>query len=180
MKKICEDLQNLSYSKLEIHTQTKLLENAQTLKNVTCLAELTSNEHLKPVEVRPEKINLATATIKSESGLKIPDIGTCTFFGGDFLSNRKLLLADNINKKIILCDVDCVLTVLQEKELSGSPFGVCAIGENEVLVTLSDEKKVLRLDSDSLEIKDTISLECRCFGIATSGNTTVFGTRNSV
>ena len=69
MKKICEDLQNLSYSKLEIRIQAKLLENVQKLKNCTCLAELTSNEHLKPVNVIPEKINLATATIKTESGL---------------------------------------------------------------------------------------------------------------
>nr|XP_022330482.1 tripartite motif-containing protein 5-like [Crassostrea virginica] len=178
MKKICEDLQNLSYSKLEIHIQAKLLVNAQKLKNFTCLAELTSNEHLKPVNVRPEKINFGTATIKTESGLKIPVIGT--FYGGDFLSNGKQLLADNKNKKNILLEVDCGLTVLQEKKLSGSPYGVCAIGENEVLVTLSHEKKVLRLDTDSLEIKETISLECRCFGIATSGNITVIGTRDSV
>ena len=137
-----------------------------------------SNEHLKPVNVIPEKINLATAAVKTESGLNI--LVNSTYYGGDFLGNGKLLLADNSNKKIIVCEVEGVLTVLQEKELLVSPYGVCAIGENGVLVTLSDEKKVLRLDSDSLEIKDTISLECRCFGIATSGNTTVFGTRNSV
>ncbi|XP_078315526.1 uncharacterized protein LOC111129749 [Crassostrea virginica] len=117
MKKICEDLKSLNYSKIEIRVQGKLLENAQKLKNVTCLAELISNEHLKPVN---------------------------------------------------------------EKKISGSPYGVCAIGENEVLVTLSDEKKVLRLDSDSLEIKDTVSLECGSYGIATSGNITVIGTRGSV
>ncbi|XP_078315527.1 uncharacterized protein LOC111129747 [Crassostrea virginica] len=140
--------------------------------------QLTSNEHLKPVNVIPEKINLATVTIKTESGLKIPVIGT--FYGGDFLSNGKLLLADNINEKFVLCEVDCGLTVLQEKKLSGSPYDVCAIGENEVLVTLPDEKKVLRLDSDSLEIKETISLECWCYGIATSGNITVIGTRDSM
>ena len=52
IKEICEDLQNLSYSKLEIRIQAKLLEIAQKLKNLTCLAELTSNEHLKPVKVR--------------------------------------------------------------------------------------------------------------------------------
>ena len=55
IKDICEDLQTLSYAKLEIRIQAKLLEIAQKFKNLTCLAELTSNEHLKPVEVRPEK-----------------------------------------------------------------------------------------------------------------------------
>ncbi|XP_022334009.1 uncharacterized protein LOC111130990 [Crassostrea virginica] len=179
MKKICEDLQNLNYSKIEIRIQAKLLENALKMKNFTCLAELTSNEHLKSVNVITEKIDLTTAMLKSEGGLKIT-YSTPTIFGGDFLSNGKLLLASFINKKLILCEVDGVFTVLHEKELSESPYGVCAIGENEVLVTLPDENKVLRLDSDSLEIKETLSLECICFGIATSGNITVIGTRDSV
>ena len=175
MKRICEDLQNLNFSKIEIRIQAKLLENALKVKNFTCLAELTSNEQLKTVNVIPEKIDLTTAKLKSEGGLKIT-----TIYGGDFLSNGKLLLTNYSEKKLIVCEVDGVLTVLQEKELSGSPYGVCAIGENEVLVTLPDEKTVFRLDSDSLEIKDTISLECWCYGIATSGNITVISTRNSV
>nr|XP_022331924.1 uncharacterized protein LOC111129749 [Crassostrea virginica] len=178
MKQICEDLQNLRYSKLEISIQAKLLENARKLKNFTCLAELTSNEHLKPFKVIPEKMDLATATVRTESELKMPDNGL--FYGGDFLGNGKLLLVDNINGKLILCDVDGVLNVVQEKKLSGTPYGVCAIGENEVLVTLPDENKVFRLNSDSLELKEAVSLRCKCYGIATSGNMTVIGTRDSV
>ncbi|XP_022330482.2 uncharacterized protein LOC111128869 [Crassostrea virginica] len=175
MKRICEDLQNLNYSKIEIRIQAKLLENALKVKDFTCLAALNSNEHLKTVNVIPEKIDLTTAKLKSEGGLKLKSI-----YGGDFLSNGKLLLANYDEKKLILCGVDGVLTVLQEKELSGSPFGVCAIEENEVLVTLPYENKVFRLNSDSLELKETISLECKCYGIATSGNITVIGTRDSV
>ena len=178
MKRICEDLQNLSFSKLEIDIQANLLENAQKLKNVTCLAELTSNKHLKPVKVIPERNYLATATIKTEGSLKITSASNIK--GGDFLSNSKLLLADYGKKSLILCDADEVLTVLGKKELSGCPWSVCCIGKNEVLVTLPGEKKVLRLDSDSLGVKETVSLECNCYGIATSGNITVIGTRDSV
>ncbi|XP_078315523.1 uncharacterized protein LOC144619946 [Crassostrea virginica] len=177
MKQICEDLQNLRYSKLEISIQAKLLENARKLKNFTCLAELTSNEHLKPVKVRPEKIDLVNATVKTDCVFQISENN---IYGGDFQSNGKLLLADNNQMKLILCNIDGIFAVLQEKKLSGSPFGVCCIGKNEVLVTLPDEKKVLRLDLDSLEIKDTVSLQCKCYGIATSGNITVIGTRDSV
>ena len=119
MKRICEDLQNLSYSKLEIDIQAELLENAQKLKNFTCLAELTSNEHLNPVKVIPERNDLATATIKTGGSLKITSASNIK--GGDFLSNSKLLLADYGKKSLILCDVDGVLTVLQEKEIPGSP-----------------------------------------------------------
>lgn len=57
---------------------------------------------------------------------------------------------------------------------------MCFRGENEVLVTLSDVRKVIVLDSDSLEIKQSLSVDCRCYGIATSGNTTVIGTRESI
>ena len=59
-------------------------------------------------------------------------------------------------------------------------MSVCCIGKNEVLVTLPDVKKVLRLDSDSLDIKEIVSLHCTCYGIATSGNITVISTGNSV
>ena len=116
MKRICEDLQNLNYSKIEIRIQAKLLENALKVKDFTCLAELNSNEHLKTVNVIPEKIDLTTAMLKSEGGLKIT-YSTPTIFGGDFLSNGKLLLANYGGKKLILCGVEGVLTVLQEKKL---------------------------------------------------------------
>ena len=117
---------------------------------------------------------MVNATVKTDCGLQISEND---IYGGDFLSNGKLLLAVN-NMKLILCNIDGVLAVLQEKKLSGSPFCVCCIWKNEVLITIPDEKKVLRLDLDLLEIKDTVSLQCKCYGIATSGNITVIGTRN--
>ena len=38
----------------------------------------------------------------------------------------------------------------------------------------------MQLDSDSLDIKETVSLNFQCHGITTSENTTAIGTRNSV
>ena len=69
---------------------------------------------------------------------------------------------------------------MQKRKLSGYPWGGCCNGKNEVLVTLPGEKKVLRLDSDSLDIKEIVSLHCKCYGIATSGNITVISTGDSV
>ena len=156
----------MNYSKLGIFIQNKFPETAQKLKNLSCLAEITSKEHWNDININQGELDFATAKVKT---LNI------------FETNQTLLLATYTNPgKLILCKVDGVLTVLQEKCLPGYSFGVCVSRENEVHVTLPGEKKVLRLDSDSLDIKKTVSLECNCYGIATYGNTTVFGTRDSV
>ncbi|XP_078315524.1 uncharacterized protein LOC144619948 [Crassostrea virginica] len=139
MKRICEDLQNLSYSKLEIDIQAKLLENAQKLKNFTCLAELTSNKHLMPVKVIPERNDLATATIKTEGSLKMTSASNIK--GGDFLSNSTLLLADS--------------------------------GKNPL-------SSVMLMVSSLFCGKKNYQDFHGCYGIASSGNITVIGARDSM
>lgn len=57
---------------------------------------------------------------------------------------------------------------------------MCVHGKNEVLVTLPDNQEIVILDSKSLEIKQSVSVDCGCRGISTSGNTAVIGAHDSV
>ena len=178
MRSIFEDLRKLNYSKLGISIQNKFPETAQKLKNLSCLAEITLSEHWNNIKINQGELDFATAKVKT---LNIFETNKTSIFGGDFLNNGKLLLATCTNPgKLILCNIDGVFTVLQEKYLPGYPFGVCVSRENEVLITLPYENKVLQLHSDSLEIKGTVSLKRKCYGVATSGNISIFGSWDSV
>lgn len=77
-----------------------------------------------------------------------------------------------------MCNTDG--EVLKEISLPGTPWGLCVHEENEVLVTLPYSKKVVILDVNSLEIKQALSVNCLCRGIAMSGHTAVIGARSSV
>lgn len=59
------------------------------------------------------------------------------------------------------------------------PWDVFKEGQ-EILLTNPYNKSILKFDSTSFEIKDTVPVGCICYEIATSGNTTVIGTSNSV
>ncbi|XP_022333201.2 uncharacterized protein LOC111130422 [Crassostrea virginica] len=174
LKTILEGLQTLNYSKMRISVQSKFSDYAQKQKMQNFLVKITSNEYLNDVKFNLYDIRITTAEVKTLKELKIrPSI----VYGGDVLNEGKLLLADNNLDKLILCDID---GVLQEKKLQGPPYGVCVCGENEVLVTLPTKQKVLRIDSVSLDIKDTMSVPCNCYGITTSGNRSAIGARDLV
>lgn len=129
-------------------------------------------EHLKQVVLHVNEIDYTTPKLKAISSFHLQD---STIKGGDILSNGKLLLAASY--KYIVCNING--EVLKEIKLSGSPWGVCTNSENEVLITLPCEKSILKFDSGSLEIKKTVPIDCYCYGIAKSSNTTVIGTRKS-
>ena len=140
----------------------------------TFLVKITSNEYLNDVQFNLDDYRITNAEVKTLKELKIrPSI----VYGVDVLNEGKLQLADNNLDKLILCDID---GVLQEKQLQGSPYGVCVSEENEVLVTLPTKQKVLRIDSVSLDIKETMSVLCNCYEITTSEKRSAIGARDLV
>uniref|UniRef100_A0A8W8I2L2 Tripartite motif-containing protein 56 n=1 Tax=Magallana gigas TaxID=29159 RepID=A0A8W8I2L2_MAGGI len=175
MKHIYESMKNLDYSKLEISIQTEILDSVQKLTSLSCLAKTTSREHLNQFAFHLRRLDLKYADMIKISEFKIEN---CVLFDGEFLNHDKLLLTDRKNKRCVLCNTDGV--VLQEISLPESPWGMCDHGENEVLVTLPDNKKVVVLDANSLETKQSVSVDCDCRGISTSGNTAVIDARDSV
>lgn len=172
LKSIHENLQQLGFSKLKISIQTKLLDNV-ILSSLSSLARMTAGEHLKQVVLHVNEINYTNAKLKTISSFHLQNVA---IKGGDILSNGNLLLAASY--KCIICNING--EVIKEIKLPGSPWGVCTNCENEVLITLPCEKSILKFDSGSFEIKKTVPIDCYCYGIATTGNTTVIGTRKSV
>lgn len=94
------------------------------------------------------------------------------------LSRDKLILTDKNNERGVLCNTSGV--VLQGIPLPGKPWGMCFQGDNEVLVTILENKEVVILDANSFEIKQSVSVDCSCHGISKYRNTAVIGARKSV
>ncbi|XP_052698123.1 E3 ubiquitin-protein ligase Midline-1-like [Crassostrea angulata] len=175
MKDFYENIRKLNYSKLEISIQTEIFDSVRKLTSLSCLAKTTvrENSNQQAFDLRTVDLKCADVINISEFKIKNSDITD-----GVFLSHDKLLLADSVNGRCVLCNTDGV--VLQKISLSGNPWGMCIHGENEVLVTLPNRQKVVVLDANSLEIKQSVPIDRCCFGISTSGNTAVIGARDSV
>lgn len=105
-------------------------------------------------------------------------IQNCNVSDGVFLSSDKILLADSGKNRLLLCNINGV--VVKQINLPGCPYGLCAKNKNEIFVTLPDDKKIFKIDSMSLEIKQPVSVDCCCYGISTSGSTALVGARDSV
>uniref|UniRef100_A0A8W8I3U2 Tripartite motif-containing protein 56 n=1 Tax=Magallana gigas TaxID=29159 RepID=A0A8W8I3U2_MAGGI len=174
LKKIHENLQKLKYTKLGICIKTEVLDDVKKLIKLPCLADVSAEENFDQVEFNVENIDYTYAKVKffSKFTIRGADIR-----GGIFMSSGNLFLADNRGKRCILCDTNGV--ILQEVKLQKSPWDVFTEGE-EILVTNPKNKSILKIDSTSLEIIETVPVDCSCHGIARSGNTTVIGTSNSV
>uniref|UniRef100_K1REC7 Tripartite motif-containing protein 56 n=1 Tax=Magallana gigas TaxID=29159 RepID=K1REC7_MAGGI len=173
LKNIHENLQKLKYSKLNICIKTKLLSEVKQLIKLPRLADVSADENLNHVDLNVKNIDYSHAKVNkiSEFTIQGADIK-----GGTFMSSGNLFLADNCGRKCILCDINGV--ILQEVRLQ-APVDVFTESQ-EILVTSSSNKTILKIDSASLEIIETVPVGCSCYSIATSGNTTAIGTGNSV
>lgn len=173
LKNIHENLQKLGFTKLKFCIQTKSLDNVNLTNSLSSLARMPAGEQLKQVVLHVDEIDYPNAKLKTTSSFHLQDVA---IKGGDILNNGNLLLAASY--KCTICNING--EVLKEIKLPGSPWGVCTNGENEVLITLPCEKSVLKFGSGSFEIKKTAPIDCYCYGIATTGNTTVIGSCKSV
>ncbi|XP_061174794.1 uncharacterized protein LOC133183935 [Saccostrea echinata] len=171
MKQIHEHLTKLDNEKLNIHIETKLPDNVRNLLDSCQLAEISVREY--KTFVRQDLYNVKNVMVKKISEFEIPG---AKFHGGIFHNDDQLLLADM--KKCVLCNTNGV--VLREISLPGSPWDVCSNGEKEVLVSLPQEKRIVKLMSDSFEVKETVDLGCHCYGISMHGATIAVGARDSV
>uniref|UniRef100_K1R1H7 Tripartite motif-containing protein 45 n=1 Tax=Magallana gigas TaxID=29159 RepID=K1R1H7_MAGGI len=169
LKKIHENLQKLNYTKLDICIKTKLIDDVKKITKLPCLAKMFADENL----VNRENIDYIHAKVNIISKFTLQG---AYITGGTFMNSGYLFLADNSGKRCILCDTNGV--ILQEVRLQ-APWDVFTEG-HEILVTNPDKESILKFDSSSLQIMDTVSVDCKCYGIAMSGNTTVIGTNISV
>ena len=91
---------------------------------------------------------------------KTPSICGCTF-----LSNCRILLCDFKNKKMKLLDSD--MSVKKILNLSGYPYNVTAVGENEAIITFgSGDNNLQYLYTDpELKCGITVTLPSKCYGL---------------
>uniref|UniRef100_K1RM57 Tripartite motif-containing protein 45 n=1 Tax=Magallana gigas TaxID=29159 RepID=K1RM57_MAGGI len=174
LKNIHANLQRLKCTKLEICIKTKILDDVKKLIKLPCLADVSADEIVDQVSLNMENIDYTRA-----KGNKISEFTIAGTFimGVSFLGNGNLFLADHRGKRCILCDINGV--ILQEAKILGSPWGVCTSGM-DILMTLPNEKSILKFDSTSFETIETVPVDCHGYGIAASGNTIVIGTDRSV
>ncbi|XP_065945029.1 E3 ubiquitin-protein ligase TRIM71-like [Magallana gigas] len=174
LKNIHESLQKLKYTKLNICIKTKLLDDVKKLTKLPRLADVSADENLDQVNLNVKNIDYIHAKVNKISEFTIQG---ANIKGGTFMSSGNLFLADLDGRRCILCDTNGV--ILQEVKLQEAPWDVFTEGE-EILVTNPKNKSILKIDSTSLEIIETVPVGCSCNGIATSGNTTAISTSNSV
>lgn len=96
------------------------------------------------------------------------DRDNCCITGADILSDGRIVLADQVHRKIKLYDPD--YRWVGERVLSARPFDIAAISSSEIAVTLPREKRFLLLQvrETDLTILAAIQTGAKCWGISYS------------
>ncbi|XP_056021795.1 tripartite motif-containing protein 45-like [Ostrea edulis] len=171
MERIFQTLREMEMSQLRFGIQAKIQDDVKKLMKLPLLAEITTNEHKSPVML--DEIDIENAEINVISEFTIDG---ASFTGGVYLQNGELVLADNINKKLVHCRTDG--EILRKMPLRGSPWDICVNEENDIYVTLPKKKKVLVISIDTFNTTKTVEVDIECRGIAQSGNTIALGSIN--
>lgn len=96
------------------------------------------------------------------------DRDNCCITGADILSDGRIVLADQVHRKIKLYDPDFRWT--GERVLSARPFDLVAISSSEIAVTLPREKRFLLMQvrESEIAIMAAIQTGAKCWGLSYS------------
>lgn len=99
------------------------------------------------------------------------DRDNCCLTGATFLSDGKVVIVDQVHRKLKL--YDDMQRWVSEKILSARPYDVTEIGPSEVATTIPKEKRVIILHVRDPEISITSSFQtgAKCWGISYSQGT---------
>ncbi|XP_053396142.1 uncharacterized protein LOC128556155 isoform X2 [Mercenaria mercenaria] len=101
-----------------------------------------------------------------EMNIKVQsDTSTCTVYGSCLTQGGKLLLPDSHNNKLKRVDIS-KLSVEDYCDLPCAPNGVCCIGNQEAVVTLSNTTLQFVSLGNHMKLTHDIKLNHSCFGIA--------------
>jgi hypothetical protein len=168
MEQIFQNVKKMEMSQLNIRIRAKICDDVPKLMKLPFLAEIATNDHKSPLVLC--ETYLENAKIKKISEFNIDHTN---FTGGVYLRSGELVLADDLNDRLIHCTTDG--EILREASLQGSPWDACVNKENEILVTLPTEKKVLVLNIETFNTIKTVEVDGHCYGIAQSGNIIAVG-----
>ena len=96
------------------------------------------------------------------------DRDNCCITGAEILNDGRIVLADQVHRKIKLYDPD--YRWVGERVLSARPFDIVAISSSEIAVTLPREKRFLLLQvrETDITILAAIQTGAKCWGISYS------------
>lgn len=96
------------------------------------------------------------------------DRDNCCITGAEFISDGRIVLADQVHRKIKLYDQE--YRWIGERVLSARPFDITAISSSEIAVTLPREKRLLLLQvrETDIIILAAIQTGAKCWGISYS------------
>ena len=96
------------------------------------------------------------------------DRDNCCITGADFVGEGRIILADQVHRKIKIFDRE--YRWIGERVLSARPFDVAAISNTEIAVTLPREKRFLLMQvrESDLTILAAIQTGAKCWGISYS------------
>lgn len=114
---------------------------------------------------RPTTARLATLD-SNFRGQTPNDRENCSLTGAVFIGNGRIVLVDQVHRKLKLFDHQCKW--ITEKVLSVKPYDVASCSGTEIAVTLPKEKRVLMLSVKDADFSVTGGFQtgAKCFGIA--------------
>ncbi|KAL3891327.1 hypothetical protein ACJMK2_003589 [Sinanodonta woodiana] len=92
------------------------------------------------------------------------------YTGITILPRDRVMLVDYSNSQCILLNNSH--QVVTTYKLTGNPYDICMVGDEEVAVSLCDEKKIqiLSVRDDVISPVRTITTKYKCYGITAAGN----------
>ncbi|XP_060586864.1 E3 ubiquitin-protein ligase TRIM56-like [Ruditapes philippinarum] len=124
---------------------------------------------ITPVPIQERRNNIPQG--KLEVYFKVrnaQDRDNCCITGAEILNDGRILLADQVHRKIKLYDPD--YRWVGERVLSARPFDITAISSSEIAVTLPREKRFLLMQvrESDITILAAIQTGAKCWGISYS------------
>ncbi|XP_052091227.1 E3 ubiquitin-protein ligase TRIM71-like [Mytilus californianus] len=97
--------------------------------------------------------------------------------GGVFLSDGRIVLADNNNKRLLIYNENG--TVFVEVKLNGKPWDVTEVGLNKAALTLPSDRMVQFFDIKTMRVTQETNVKGRIYGLSSYGGRTVVVCRGS-
>ena len=152
--------QCIQQPKLEFHKHEMLLN---VLKNVEGLGEIETSETWSVQRNCVEILDMKVKSTK-EVNIKLADDSYTPYIDGcAFLSHNRILLCDYNNSKLKLLNSE--MSIKKSLKLSGRPYNVAAVSENEAIITISGSNDLQFVDTHpDLKLGKTITLPVKCYG----------------
>ncbi|KAK3604074.1 hypothetical protein CHS0354_014380 [Potamilus streckersoni] len=160
---------------VKIGTITLEVQFAHPIESILSLTELgnvvtTTSFSTLPLTCSQRKTKDCQVERVDIINLKVPKVNASCYTGITFLPGDRVMLADYDNSQCIL--LSSSYQFITSHTLTGKPWNVCVLDDQEVAVSLYDQSKIqiLSVVGDVVRPVRTITTKYNCNGIADAGN----------